>query len=583
MQEGRGGAEKSVQLLIDTGEMARVGGWELDLSTKEVSWTEEVGRIHGVEAGYKPKLEEALNFYAPESRPGIEAAVKKVAETGEPYDLESLLIPRGSQDKIWVRSLGRPVYSGGKIVKLAGTFQNIDKYKKAEEEYKTVLLTAMDGFTIDDMQGRILYVNDAYCRLMGYTRDELLTMRISDIEAVERQEETAQHLKKIMEVGGDHFETHYRCKDGRIVDVEISANYIDTGGGRLFVFVRDITERRQAEVALRQTVENFRRSLDESPLGVCIVTKEGELIYVNQAMLDFDGGDSIEEFKKTPLNQRYTPESFAESRIRREKRKREDHGPSEYDISIVTKDGKIRHLHVFRKNIVWDGERQFLVLYNDVTERKQAEAQIHASLREKEILLSEIHHRVKNNMQVISSLLDLQAKSSGNQALAEMLNESQRRIRSMSMIHEQLYDSKDFARIDLVGYVRALSQELFQLYKINPGRIDMIVQTDGDVYVDINKAIPCGLILNELISNVLKHAFPGGEHGEILIIIRETKDTEIEILLRDNGLGMPDDVDIHNPQTVGLYLVNGLVKNQLDGQIEVRRDNGTEFRIIFPL
>ena len=365
--------KKSVQLLIDTGEMARVGGWELDLSTKEVSWTEEVGRIHGVEAGYKPKLEEALNFYAPESRPGIEAAVKKVAETGEPYDLESLLIPRGSQDKIWVRSLGRPVYSGGKIVKLAGTFQNIDKYKKAEEEYKTVLLTAMDGFTIDDMQGRILYVNDAYCRLMGYTRDELLTMRISDIEAVERQEETAQHLKKIMEVGGDHFETHYRCKDGRIVDVEISANYIDTGGGRLFVFVRDITERRQAEVALRQTVENFRRSLDESPLGVCIVTKEGELIYVNQAMLDFDGGDSIEEFKKTPLNQRYTPESFAESRIRREKRKREDHGPSEYDISIVTKDGKIRHLHVFRKNIVWDGERQFLVLYNDITERKQAE------------------------------------------------------------------------------------------------------------------------------------------------------------------------------------------------------------------
>jgi PAS domain S-box-containing protein/putative nucleotidyltransferase with HDIG domain len=125
--------KKSAQLLRDTGEMAQVGGWELDLSTKEVSWTEEVGRIHGVEPGYKPKLEEALNFYAPESRPALEAVLKKAAETGEPYDLDSLFIPSGSKDKIWVRSLGRAVYSGGKIVKLAGTFQNIDKYKKTEE------------------------------------------------------------------------------------------------------------------------------------------------------------------------------------------------------------------------------------------------------------------------------------------------------------------------------------------------------------------------------------------------------------------------------------------------------------------
>ena len=153
----------------------------------------------------------------------------------------------------------------------------------------------------------------------------------------------------------------------------------------------------------------------------------------------------------------------------------------------------------------------------------------------------------------------------------------------MALVHEKLYGSKDFARIDMAGYVRTLSQELFQSYKINPGKIDLIIQTDGDVYVDINKAIPCGLILNELISNALKHAFPGDRHGELQIIIRETKNTEIEIVVRDNGLGLPDDVDIHQPRSVGLYLVNGLVKNQLDGQIEVRRDNGTEFRIKFPL
>ena len=131
--------KKSIKLLNDTGEMAKVGGWELDLSTKEALMTDEVCRIHGVEPGYKPKLEEAIKFYAPESIPALEATLKKTIETGEPCDLESLFIPSGSKDKIWVRSLGRAIYSGGKIVKLAGTFQNIDKYKRAEAERERLL------------------------------------------------------------------------------------------------------------------------------------------------------------------------------------------------------------------------------------------------------------------------------------------------------------------------------------------------------------------------------------------------------------------------------------------------------------
>jgi len=295
------------------------------------------------------------------------------------------------------------------------------------------------------------------------------------------------------------------------------------------------------------------------------------------------GYDNIEELKAAPVMKRYTPESFVEFQIRREKRKRGDYSPSEYEISVARKDGEVRRLHVFRKEVLWDGERQFQVVYEDITELKQAEEALHASLREKELLLSEVHHRVKNNMQVISGLLDLQARSSGNPELTGMLNESQSRIQSMALVHDRLYNSKDFVKIDLADYVTTLSRDLFKSYRINPRKIELVIPTDGDVCVDINKAIPCGLILNELISNVLKHAFPGDGQGELQIIIRKTKSTEIEIVVRDNGLGLPDDVDIHQPKTIGLYLVNGLVKNQLDGQIEVRRDNGTEFRIIFSL
>ena len=249
------------------------------------------------------------------------------------------------------------------------------------------------------------------------------------------------------------------------------------------------------------------------------------------------------------------------------------------DVPVKTKSGQ----HIDTDIYLVDRARLVQCNIRDITERKQAEEGIRASLREKEILLRELHHRVKNNMQVISGLLDLQARSSGNPELIEMLNKSQSRIRSMALVHEQLYASKDLARIDMVGYVRALSQELFQAYKIDPRKIDLIVRTDGNVYVDISKAIPCGLILNELVSNALKHSFPGDGPGELRIIIHETKNKEIEIIVRDNGLGLPDDVDIHQPRCMGLYLVNGLVKKQLEGQIEVRRDNGTEFRIIFPL
>jgi two-component sensor histidine kinase len=153
----------------------------------------------------------------------------------------------------------------------------------------------------------------------------------------------------------------------------------------------------------------------------------------------------------------------------------------------------------------------------------------------------------------------------------------------MSLVHEKLYSVDDFSKIGLAGYARSLAEELFQSHNINTGKIDLIVKTDGEICVDINKAIPCGLVLNELVSNALKHAFLGDRHGELEIIIGETKNAEIEIVIRDNGLGLPDDVDIHQPLSVGLYLVNGLVKNQLDGQIDVRRDNGTEFQIKFPL
>lgn len=463
--------------------------------------------------------------------------------------------------------------------------------RESEERLRTIVEASLDAIIAVNAEGRLVLFNGAAQELFQYPEEEVLNQPVDILLREEIGKIHQERLVKFLKRGvgrcghiGKRMEKLFRRKDGSRFEAEVSMSGGRLDGLRLVVLViHDITERKQTEEALRRAEENFRRSLDDSPLGVRIVTTEGETIYANRAILDIYGYDGIDELRATPVIKRYTPESFAEFQIRREKRKRGDSAPSEYEIRIIGKDGEIRHLQVFRKKILWDGERQFQVIYHDITERKSAEEALHASLREKEILLSEIHHRVKNNMQVISGLLDLQMRTSKNPELIAMFHESQSRIRSMALIHEKLYGSKDFARIDMADYVRTLSRELFQSHKINPGEIDLIIQTDGEVYVDISKAIPCGLILNELISNALKHAFPGDGPGEINIIIRETKNIEIKIVVRDNGSGLPDDVDINKPRTVGLHLVKGLVKNQLDGQIEFRRDNGTEFRIKFPL
>jgi PAS domain S-box-containing protein len=263
--------------------------------------------------------------------------------------------------------------------------------KRAEEEYRAILHATIDGFWIADMSGRFLEVNDAYCWMIGYCRDELLTMRIRDVEAVERPEETARRIQKIMEVGGDRFETRHRCKDGRIIDIEISVNYMEVGGGRMFVFLRDITERKLAEEALHRTEENFRRSLDDSPLGVRVVTTKGETLYANRSMLNIYGYDSIEELRTTPVKERYTLESYAEFKIRRKKRRRGEYDPTEYEISIVRKNGEVRHLQVFRKEILWNGERQFQTLYQDITERKRAKAVLRESEERFRVLFESIN------------------------------------------------------------------------------------------------------------------------------------------------------------------------------------------------
>jgi len=232
--------------------------------------------------------------------------------------------------------------------------------------------------------------------------------------------------------------------------------------------------------------------------------------------------------------------------------------------------------------------RVWIVVHTDITERKKVEEQIKASLREKEILLREINHRVKNNLQIISSLLSLQADSIEDKQAQKLFEESQNRVRSMALIHEKLYQSKDFAHVNFGGYISNLATELFQFYKVNPSKIKLVLDTE-DISIDVNTSIPCGLIINELITNVLKHAFPfstvsSGNGKDVLnevSISLKQMDSTIELTVSDNGVGIPSDIDFSHPKSLGLHLVHMLAESQLNGNIELDRSHGTRLKIVF--
>jgi len=212
--------------------------------------------------------------------------------------------------------------------------------------------------------------------------------------------------------------------------------------------------------------------------------------------------------------------------------------------------------------------------------RKLAEKQIEVSLTEKETLLKEIHHRVKNNMQIVSSLLEHQTQYIKDKNVIDIFTESQNRIASMSLVHEKLYQSNDLAKIDFNEYINDLASNLFQSYVANSGKITLNMNIEN-IQMDSDFAIPCGLIINELVTNSLKYAFPEDRKGEIRIVLRKTDKEMFELVIGDNGIGLPKDLDFRKTSSLGLHLVTILAENQLHGEININRNIGTEFQIKF--
>ena len=225
------------------------------------------------------------------------------------------------------------------------------------------------------------------------------------------------------------------------------------------------------------------------------------------------------------------------------------------------------------------GQTILTAFVRDISERVETEKQLRQALQEREVLLGEIHHRVRNNLQIISSLLNLQARTTDDQFVRQAFDESQSRVQSMALIHQQLYEANSFSAIDLGDYVRRLAGHLFRSFGDSCGHVRLDIDIEG-VVLAVDRAVPCGLIINELLSNSLKYAFLDKRPGRIYVRAEQQADESVVLAIGDDGPGLPREVGLWNTKTLGLRLVRTLVR-QIDGELELGEPPGAKFRIRF--
>jgi len=560
---------------------------------------------------------------------------------------------------------------------------------ESEKQLQAIFESVGDGIGIIDKTGKVLKINRRILEVGGYSEEEIVGKRFQIFKMF-----TPSSIAKMVSafakaVSGQHvppFEVEVRTKGGEKLDLELHTSPLSEGGRFLggVAVMRNITERKRAEEALRKAHDELERlveertaqltkaneylkreievrkhtgrMLSETNVKLHMLQRVTEAVHstldIRQVFKNITDGavhsmgyttafimlldDEKKSFEMKTLSTRqgllpyidkmlgfplreftFPVDAMPNSLIRSVMRGKTTvartlseiaypfisrkicsglqklRGTRNYIVAPLQVEGQVVGGLVItssQEEISKEG-LSLIELFtrvasqaiaNATLHRKavQAEQQIRQSLKEKEVMLREIHHRVKNNLQVISSLLKLQASHLKDGAALEMFAESQNRIRAMSLIHERLYRTDDFARIDFSEYARGLTRHLLSIYRATAPQVTLTVEI-RDISLDINTAIPCGLILNELVTNCLKHAFPGGRKGTITVALSSPQPSTYELTVRDDGVGIPKGIDITTTKSLGLHLVAILAEDQLNGEIRVSRIGGTTIQIIF--
>lgn len=476
----------------------------------------------------------------------------------------------------------QPQPIGSVAARMAELIRLNTAYRQSEARFRRVVDASPSAMVMIGDDGRIEMVNTQAERLFGHSRAEmmgqpvemLIPARFRGHHPALRHGFSAEPRARPMGAGRELFGLH---RDGTEFPIEIGLNPIETEEGiKVLSAIVDITARRRSE-------ERFRRVVEAAPNAMVMINGRGIIEMVNaqaELVFGYDRTELLGQPIEVLVPARFRPQHPA---LRGHFFSAPDSRPmgAGRDLYGLRKDGSEFPVEIGLNPIETDDGTMVLSAIVDISDRKQKEESIRQALREKDVLLSEVHHRVKNNLQIIHSLLDLQSGQISDETVIAMLRESQNRIRSMSLIHQTLYQSKDFARVDFSNFLDSLLPTLMTSYSVAADRIALDVKIE-DVHLPLNQAIPCGLIVNELISNALKHAFPGDRGGSIKVESRLRSGEDVILSVSDDGIGISEQLDLASTATLGLTLVQ-LLAAQLHGQIYIQRARPTRFELTFPI
>ncbi len=463
--------------------------------------------------------------------------------------------------------------------------------RRSEENFKTIFDQAIVGIASISVKGDFLELNNRFCEITGYSMNELLGMNHSILTHTDDLDIDKNYISRVLKGEIDSYTMERRCihKDGHIVWVHLYTNVIRDENRNIrsaIAVIDDISSRKMAEIALKESESHYHILADHMSDAIWLMDMNLNTTYCSPSVVKLRGY-TAEEILQLPLKKQVTEDSLKRALIIfNEEMKKVNADPSytfviPIELEYSKKDGStfhgdstftlIRGVNGIPESIL--GEAR------DMTERKRAEEKINKLLIEKELLLKEVHHRIKNNMFTIASLLYLQADSIEDPDVASHLTDASNRVNSMMLIYDKLYKSSDFREISAEVYLTELIESISTAINIS-SNIEIIKNIEN-CFIDTALLYPVGIIINELLSNTFKYAFPDKRDGKINISLLKNENV-IKINLHDNGIGLSESVISMESKGFGINLVKILVE-QLKGEIAVSGDNGADYIITFPL
>jgi PAS domain S-box-containing protein len=456
-----------------------------------------------------------------------------------------------------------------------------NELRQANARFSSLLEALPDVIYFKDLEGRNLIINRAMEEMTGLKREEILSKTDSEIFPPDLAAQCLESDQKVLaEKKIFRFFEKTVNPDGQSRYFEtIKAPVFDRAGNITGIvgISRDITEKKLAEMALAEQKELLQTVLDSAEDLIFVLDRDYQILLFNKVAERFFGL-SQKDLKGKSFNEIYPGEGWSGAENRFDRVIKGDVVKEDVEINY-----RGRNLVLSVTEVPLHNEKGEIYaicgIARDITRRVELEKNLESSLREKEVLLREIHHRVKNNMQVISSLLNLQAHYVNHPEFTSIIKECQNRIRSMALVHEHLYQSKNLASINFADYLNKLIIHLYNAHRVRQEKIALEFETE-DLYLEIGLAIPLGLLASELISNSFKHAFPGERRGKVRVSLKPLSSSFYQLEVSDNGVGLPNELNLKESKTFGMQLVS-LLSEQIEAKIDVERSGGTKFLVTF--